>query len=82
MKRPLIIEDEFDSFVRKVYPGLDNTCVQIRESRRIWYAAMCRILTHMLTVSNTFSEDSATEEINNLFQQLDEFFELIKKDSD
>lgn len=82
MNTSMVVEDEFDEFMAKVFPSVSKLAVQYRESRRIWHASAWSVLFHIQDVCNTKSEDEGCNEINSIMRQLHEYFELINKDSD
>lgn len=69
---PLDIDDAFDAFMRKVYPGVPETSEQYRESRRIWFAGMSILFLHIM-VASTLPGKKAEAELTNLRTQLTSF---------
>jgi hypothetical protein len=76
------IDDEFENFWRKVYPGVSKTGTQYRESKRIWFCAMDVLLIFIVADIPRMSDEKAEETLINLRGQLRDFAKLIAEDKD
>jgi hypothetical protein len=80
--KSLDIDDEFDDYMRKVAPDVEQHSVQYRESRRCFYGGACVVLMHIMQVASDLPENEAEIEIAQLEDQLAEFSDRVKRDAD
>jgi hypothetical protein len=77
--QPIDLDDEFEAFMRKVNPQVQQYQSQYKESRRVWFAACAALFTHMAVEVTKISEDEGVKEAENVAQQLQEFVQRVKE---
>lgn len=77
----LDLDDVFESYMRKVNPGVPQHSAQFKESRRIWFASAAAIHFHLLAMTE-LSDDEGLAELKKIELQLLEFKTRVKDDRD
>lgn len=71
---PIDIDDEFESFMRKVFPKVPITSSQWRESRKIFYCAILIIFLHFKKDLSGASINEFDSEMVSIDKQMRNFF--------
>lgn len=74
----MIVDDEFDDFMRRCFPTVKQHDVQWNTSRQVWFAATNCLLAFMLCDLTEVSENEALRKMDDLTCQMKEFLEEHK----
>jgi len=68
------LDDEFENFMRRVFPAVKEHEIQYKESRRVFTAGAAVMFMHITGEIPQLSEDHAMEELKKLDDQFSDFF--------
>jgi hypothetical protein len=75
------IDDQFEDYMKRCYPGLPRHAAQYRESRRIFFAGMATTFWHIMKLTG-LPDDKAEAALQHLETQLREFAQRVGEDKD
>lgn len=67
------LDDEFEHFMRKVFPMVRETETQYKESRRVFVAGCAAMYSHLVNELTILPEDEALKELEKISEQIQEF---------
>lgn len=76
------IEDEFDTYMRKVAPSVQQHDVQYRESRRAFVVGARRLYIYMTQGVVQLSDSDAEKELQRLDREMCAYWKLACDDKD
>jgi hypothetical protein len=81
MSPDLDLDDAFEEFMHHTNPAVDKTSVQYRESRRVWFAGMFLMFSHIKFLAN-FPDDVGFKVLDNFEDQFKAYRKLVSEDKD
>jgi hypothetical protein len=78
----LDLDDEFESYMRKVNPTVPEHSTQYRESRRVFHAGAFVVFTYITYHVASLSEDEGVVLLAELEKHLHAFRDRVEQDKD